>query len=74
MRTHSAVIGLMALAGTSQALNIEAATQVTKGTQDKHERAFKAACEGDSTGKFPGVVTELGEIAERLGMSTGELC
>ena len=74
MRTHSAVIGLMALAGTSQALNLQAATQVTKGTQDEHERAFKAACEGDLTGQFPGAVTDLGEMAERLGMSTGELC
>ena len=64
----------MALAGTSQALNLQTATQVTTGTHDKHDEAFKAACEGDLAGQFPGAETELGETAERLGMSTGELC
>ena len=74
MRTHSAVIGLIALAGTSQALNLQAATQVTKGTHDKHAKAFKAACEGDLAGEFPGAVTTLGGIAETIGMSASELC
>lgn len=74
MRTHSAVIGLMALAGTSQALNLEAATQATKGTHEEHESAFKAACEGDPAGQYAGAVEDLEATAEKLGMSADELC